>query len=441
MAGTLSISGLGSGMDVNGMVDALVNASSINKTSLQSRVTETKAAATNISDIGSLLSKFQSAVDALSEPDEVASFAVSSSGSAISASTQGVSSSGKYAVKVTALAQEYRAYSEPMDSQSTGLGNWGTMSIQIGDGEVSNIGIEGTDSLSSIVSKINAAGLRVQATTLYDGSQYRLQLRGLDSGDDATVAVSGLTLGLDKNTKQQAQSAALTVDGISVTSDTNEVTGAIPGVSLTLSAVTEEPVNIEIKSDATSLKTKLQTVVDTYNAVIKKVHGVAGYGSTAASNAMLAGDSTLRQLTTKMSSVLMSTVDSGNAAYSTLRSLGMSQASDGTLTFDSSKLTAALSTDPAAVSKVLAGGGSSSGVMDLLSDMSKLFTRTGDGLLSNRKTTLDNRTKTMNERIDDEDARLARYRTQLETQFSAMDSSVSTSKSTMDYLSALYSSG
>lgn len=440
MAGTLSIAGLGSGMDVNGMVDALVNASSIQKTALQSRVTATKAASSNISEIGSLLSKFQSAVDALSEPDDVASFAVSSSSTAVSTSTLGVSSSGKYSVKVDALAQEYRAYSSPVDSQNDALGNFGTMSIQVGDGDVSNIAIAGTDSLSDVVSKINAAGLRVQATTLYDGSQYRLQLRGLDSGDDATVAVSGLTLGLDENIKQQAQSAALTVDGIDVTSDTNQVTGAIPGVTMTLSEVTDEPVSIEINSDPAILKTKLQNVVDTYNAVIRKVHGVAGYGSTAASSAMLAGDSTLRQLTTKMSSVLMSTVDSDNDAYSTLRSLGVSQAKDGTLTLDSNKLTSALSADPEAVSKVLAGNGSGSGVMDLLSDMSSLFTRTGDGLLTNRKTTLDNRATTMNKRIDDETARLDRYRTQLETQFAAMDSSVSSSSATMDYLSALYAS-
>lgn len=86
MAGTISMSGLASGMDVSGIIDALVNAASSPKTQLQNRLSLTNSASTSVSDIASYLSKLKTAVDALATPEKAQSYSATSSNTAISAS-------------------------------------------------------------------------------------------------------------------------------------------------------------------------------------------------------------------------------------------------------------------------------------------------------------------------------------------------------------------
>jgi flagellar hook-associated protein 2 len=440
MAGTISMAGLASGMDVSGMIDALVNANGIQMKNMQSRVTETQAASSDISSIGSLLAKLQTSVSALSDTSNIQGFVASSSDTAVQTSVTGAASGGLYSVEVKALAQEYRAYSNPVDDANAALNQTGPMAIQVGADKFQSFSINATDSLNSIAKQINQANIGVQATTFYDGSQFRLQLRGTDSGVGNEVTISGLDFGLNTaaNIKQQPQDAHLVIDGYDVYSKSNQITGAIPGVTLSATKLTTSAATVEIKADPTSLKTKLQGVVSAYNAVIAKVHSVAGYSGAAASDAMLAGDSTLRQLTTKMSDTIMSVVDTGTQ-YGTLNSLGVSLNRDGTLDFDDSKLTKALSTNPDAVVKVLAGSSdaSTNGVMDIMKNVVDMFNRTGDGLLVNKTNTYTASIKRLNDSVTAEQTRLDNYRTLLEKQFQAMSDAMSTANSTTAYLNAI----
>ena len=439
MAGTISISGLGSGMDVDGIVSALVNASSTNKAQLQNRLSLTNSATSSVSNISTLLAKLKTSVDALATPEKAQSYAVSSSNSAVSASISTSTSAARYSVNVKALAQEYRAYSNPYSSLTDAMGATGQMSIKVGANDAVNIDVSDTDSLDALVSKINKAGAGVTASTLYDGTNYRLQLRGVNSGSDNQVTVTGLDLGLNTagNVKQQAQDAHLVVDGYDVYSHTNVITGAIPGLSLTVSNTTDTAADVTIKADSSNMKTKIQSFVDAYNAVINTVHSVSGYGTTKASQELLAGNATLRSVTTTMSNTLRTQIDSGNSSYSTMYSLGIKSASDGTLTLDSTMLDKATSASPEAVTKIFAGTTSGDGVMDLMSSMVKTFTNSSNGYLTNQINTFKSNATRISTRIDSETDRLAKYEERLRAQFSNMDSIVSSANSSMSYLSSI----
>jgi flagellar hook-associated protein 2 len=441
MAGTITMAGLGSGMDVSAMIDALVNAKKSQQSVLKTRATETKAASTAISDVASLLAKLKTSVDALADAKSIQTYAASSSGTAVQATVTGAAGPGRYAVTVSGLARAYRSYSNPSSSATTALAQVGTMSIAGGGSHSGNIALEATDSLSSIAEKINSANLGVQATTFYDGSQFRLQVSGANTGAENAVSITGLDLGLNEagNLKQQAQSAHIVVDGFDVYGSTNQITGAIPGVTLALTDVTTSPINIETKANPDTLKAKAQAVVDAYNAVIKKVQATAGYGTTKASNSQLAADSTLRSLASKMSSATRSVVNTGTS-YSTLNSLGISLTRDGQLTLDSAKFDAAVKASPEAVTKVLAGTASSDGIMDVMSSVVDMFNQTSTGLLTNKRTTLDATAKRLETRATEEQDRLDNYRALLEKQFAAMDTSVSNSNGISAYLTALSSS-
>ena len=119
----------------------------------------------------------------------------------------------------------------------------GNLGISVAGGTVKDLAIAATDTLENVAAKINAAGLRVSASVFHDGSEFRLQVNGLDTGEANTVAFSGTTLGLDvlANKRQTATDAQIKIDEFTVKRSTNQIVGAMPGVTLNLTATTTTP--------------------------------------------------------------------------------------------------------------------------------------------------------------------------------------------------------
>jgi flagellar hook-associated protein 2 len=189
---------------------------------------------------------------------------------------------------------------------------------------------------------------------------------------------------------------------------------------------------VSVDKDPKALGDKLQAVVDAYNAVVSKIHTVAGHGSTTASNPVLRGDSSLRGVTRQLSSTLTTAVGSGT--YRTLASLGLKLNNTGSLSLDRTALDKALSTDPDAVSKVLAGTDGSDGVMDFIGTLVTTLTDPTSGSLQARKDGLESRAKSLDDRVTREEARISRYSEQLRKQFTAMDSTVAGYNDQLSYL-------
>jgi flagellar hook-associated protein 2 len=440
MVGTITFGGIGSGMDTESIVSALVGVERTAQNALRTRQTATESSLSNLSSISSLLSKLKSASDALDTATEVGSFKVTSSSTSLVASANGLAQPGSYAVEVTQLAKEQRTYSNTFSSASTALNQSGTLAIGVGSGTPVNIAITASDTLDNVISKINSAGLRVSASAFYDGTNYRIQLRGLDTGAESALSISetGVSLGftVPANTYQAAQNATLKIDGFQVTSATNQVTGAIRGVTLALTAPTTGAATVSIDNDPQGLQTKLRTMVDAYNAVVSKVQETVGGGGLKAKDPELAGDSTLRSLTSRISSTLLTPIAGGDR-YNTLASIGLSLDRAGKLSLDGTKLEQALAADSAAVSKVLAGTDAAQGVMDTLSSAVDAFTKSGTGLLVTRTETLNKRVSSLKAQIEREDTRINRYADQLRKQFTQMDTMVSAWNAQGSYLNRL----
>ncbi len=441
MADTNSLSGVGSGIDTTSLISGLVNADSGRLSALKTKQTSTQSAVSTLSDISSALGSLQTAVDALSTTAGVGSYTGTSSNSAIAISTTGNALPGSYSMSVTQLAKSQRTYSNTFASPSTAVGQSGTLSIQLGSGTPTAINIAGTDTLDQIAGKINSAGGKFSASVFYDGSNYRLQVAGADTGKDnaITFTQSGLDLGLNvaANTVQKAQDSIVKIDGFDVTRSTNQVVGAIQGVTLALTATTTSPVDVTVASDSTGLASKIQSIVTAYNSVMSKVNAAAGKGTTPAGNSALASDSTLRSITNTLSRTLQTVTGSGK--YSSLGAVGLSLQKDGSLALDSTKLKAAVTDDPTAVTKLFAGDGSptASGVMNVLSKAIKSYNQTGTGLLVQHQTDMQSRIASITDSMNREQDRLDRYQTLLQKQFSAMDTAVTVNNSTMSYLSKL----
>src|SRR5690349_19886162 len=169
MAGTISFGGIGSGLDSETIVSGLVKASQGPLDKLKSQVTNATGANTSLSAIGSLLSKLQTALEAVDEAREVGSYTASSSSTSVTVSASGAAQPGSYQISVGQLASEQRSYSNGQASSSAALGATGNLDISVAGATATSIALNAGDSLETIAEKINAAGIRVSASVFHDG--------------------------------------------------------------------------------------------------------------------------------------------------------------------------------------------------------------------------------------------------------------------------------
>jgi flagellar hook-associated protein 2 len=414
---SITFGGLASGLDTNAIIDGLVKAERVPLDRLSTRQSEVMAAKDGISSLSTKMASLKSAAQALSSLSGFSSYKASSTDASVVASVSGAASPASYTLQVTKLAKEQRTYATPQASSTTALGHTGSLSITVGSGTPVNLTIDPADTLTDIATKIGSSGARLSASVVYDGSQYRLQVRGLDSGaaNAITFDETGFTLGLENplNTVQKAQDAQFTVDGIPMTRSTNQVGGAIPGTTL---ALTKENVTSEIaiSSDGDGLKKKVQAFVTAYNDIVNAGHYMAGFGTTKASVKELTGDSSIRSSLDKIGRLVSQTVPGTTGKYTTLGSIGIGTDRDGKLKLDDTKLTAALAADPSAVTKLFVEDAAigSTGAM-------KSFMTAVDQIATNENSTLKSRSDALSklsQRLDDDYARMERRISYVETQ-------------------------
>ena len=162
---------------------------------------------------------------------------------------------------------------------------------------------------------------------------------------DIQTLGAGVT-GLDFGTVlQNAANAALTVNGVAVTSSTNSIQGAISGATLNLSTVTTTPATLNFSRDTTSVKAKLQTLVTSYNDAITMLGVVSDPKSTVETyGATLVGNSTVLQVRNQLRAMVSGDSSSPSADINALRDLGISFDRVGVLQLDAAKLDTALNT-------------------------------------------------------------------------------------------------
>ncbi len=438
MTGTISFGGIGSGIDTEAIVNGLISASRAGLSPLKSRASSTEAAVSTISSISSLLSSLKSATKELDTAAEVGSFKGTSSSDAVTVTANGNASSGRFSIEVLQLASEQRTYSKTFSSDSDSANINANLGIGLG-GQNYSVDIDSEDSLTDIAGKINALDARLAASVIFDGTDYRLRVRGLDTGAENEIQFTGqgaTDLDLDENSAEtvKAQDAIFKLDNLSapLTRSTNEVVSAVSGVTIKLNEVTDGPVTIGVEIDADGMKEKLTTFVNAYNAVLNKIHEEAGYGSQKGKNPVLKGDSTLRAITNRLAGSVLTPL--GGDYGQTLSSVGIRLNSNGTLRIDETELSDALAADSSRVASVLAGDDTQDGIMDMMRDMVDGFTQSGTGLLATKQETLQDRADAINARIEREEARLEVQAELLRRQFTSMDQTVSANHATLDYI-------
>ena len=164
----------------------------------------------------------------------------------------------------------------------------------------------------------------------------------------------------------QGANASLTVDGVPIASASNTVTGAIPGVTLSLlGAAPGSQIGLTVASDASQVSTAINQLVTDYNAALGLVNAqfsvsstTNSSGTTTNSQGVLGTDPTVISLQSALEQVLnyVNTPATGTTTVSMLSDLGITADKDtGTLSVDSATLNNAITNNPTDVQNFFEG--------------------------------------------------------------------------------------
>ena len=273
--------------------------------------------------------------------------ATSSNSNILTASAAPGTLSGTHSIVVTSLATTSSAYSDEVASGSTPIAT-GTVSIQVGSAAAVPITVDGTnDTLAGLAQSINAANIGVSASLISDANGTRLAVVSNTSGAPGNLTISG-TAGLPAFTQAAAgANAVLTVDGVPISSTSNTVAGAIPGVTLNLSSP-GAAVSLTVGPDVSGQEAAINTFVGAYNTVIGDLNTQFSIDSTTGDAGPLASDSTI---SLAQSAILSSSsfAMNANGGVNSLADLGITMNDDGTLSVNTTQLGGALQSNPSAV--------------------------------------------------------------------------------------------
>lgn len=425
----LSSPGIGSGLDVTGIVNQLVDLERRPVVLLQSAKTRLTTQLSSFGLVQSYLGNLQSAVDRLASPSFwTRNSATSGDAASVAVTVDSTAATGTYNVEVTSLAAAHSMATPALAnggfSDPSNVGG-GTINITI-KGTTAPITIAADSSLASVRDQINAAKAGVVASIVQDGTGPRLVLTASDTGaaNAVTIDGSGTTGQLQTalaglTTIRPAADAVLRINGLQVTSPSNQLQNVIDGVSLTVSKVTTAPVEVNVASDKAALTKGIIDFVAAYNDIAKYLGAQTRYDESTKTAGALQGDSTAVGLLNRLRS-LVQQPSSASTVLQRLGDFGLSQQRDGTLRVDDAKLAAALA-NPTEAAKTFsdATNGLARGFKSLVDGMVGV-----DGALTSRTTGLRDRIKRNErdqERLED---RINRVRERLLRQYSALDTSL-----------------
>jgi len=374
---TISSTGIGSGLDIDSLVSKLVAAErSAGQTHIDSKKTRLTEEFSAMATLMGGMSAFQSSLNSLVSSSSFNSRKVSVSDEAAFTAKAGSSAAaGSYDVQVEQLAKAAQLGSDAFTSASTPVGT-GRLTIAVGNSSFSIEVGEGGNSLANIRDAINKspANKGVQASLLTDVEGTHLVLTSTKTGANRalTVTASGGDGGLEQfenmEVRSAAQDAIVFVSGYEIHSDSNTVSNAIEGVTLTLKAPTEEgsTVLLGVDRDDTAIQDAAKKFVDAYNSLAGTIKSLSRYDVSTGAAGSLLGDAMLRNIESQVRKVVSSPVVGVNGSYTTLASLGITTQADGKLKLDTVRFNAALAANPGAVSDIFT---SSNGVAVKLADL------------------------------------------------------------------------
>lgn len=353
---TISSPGIGSGLDVQGIVSQLLALERRPIALLKQQATKLSTQLSSVGLLQSHVSNLQSAATQLTGSNLWTRMSATSSDAAsVAATASATAAAGSYSIEVSQLARAQSLASSAHASSSSVLGQ-GTLSFTRGDGSTAAVTIgAGQTTLAGIRDRINASGVGLSAAILTDASGARLVLSATSTGLNAAVTRIDVTgdVGLQQaltfqqgvagnvTETQTARNSRARINGVDVQSTSNTLDRAIDGLTLTLSRVTTAPVEVRVSADQDAMKKGVQDFINAYNDISRYLARETAYDEATKKAGALQGDRTAVGLMTQLRA-LVSQASGASSVFTTLSRAGVELQRDGTLRLNETRFSEAM---------------------------------------------------------------------------------------------------
>lgn len=476
---SLSSLGVGSGLDAETIVTKLV---ALEKQPADTLTTKNTKLQTQVSTWGKIQSNFSSLQDAATKLQDSSFWksttAKSSDESTVTVTTGSNAAASAYAVTVAQLASSQSVASNAFTASTSPVGE-GTLTIQLGTYVTDNattppavtfnakaaasavditIG-PGDNTLEKIRDRINTANAGVNASIVTDASGARLVLRGPNGETNAfkisvteTASVPGLSaLAYTAETgaagaasamtrTQSAQNAKATINGLSVSSESNTLANVIDGVTLKLNKPNTSATTVTVDQDTSTITKGVQDFISAYNSVVSTIRVQTLYDEASKTAGPLQGNATARGLLMQMRGLIGSNTSASNT-FSRLSDVGIDINKDGTLVMKSStKLNDAISKNPSELQKFFGNSSDTdstlNGIGTRVKNLTKQILDTTSGAIANSTNGLNSTIARNKTKIDSINTHATQVETRLRAQYSALDTSMSKLSGLSTYVTA-----
>ncbi len=441
----LSLSGLATGMDTQGIIDQLVAIEQRPIYNYQQEISELEQTKGAWRDINNRLDNLENKLTDLKLSSTYNSRTASSSNKdVVTATAANSANEANYDITVNQVATAQRL----IGARKTGFSAAADDVITLNGTDVN---ISAGDSLSDISTKINDANSGYSASVIDDVLVIEADKTGVANAlvDGTTPTISdnsgilndlGILDGSGNFTNEKAATdAKVEINGITgITSASNEITDAVAGMTFSINpgVAAGSTATISVAKDTGKAAKAVQDFVNQYNSVMDFMDSKSGYDAETEEGGILQGDGTVMRLQMRLRELVTSKVkETGD--YQTLSSVGIEIDRDGVMSLDSAKLTEALETNPEETMNLFQAESGTEGYDGMAVRMDSYLDQvlqSNTGLIPRRLDLYDNQIEGLNEDIADVQRRVEMTRQRYVEQFAAMEEAISEMQSQQNWM-------
>ena len=375
----LSALNIGSGLNTTEIIDSLVNAERAPREKVINTAKEEKTV--SISALGQVKTELSGLNASLDVIGSVSGLAEIQSGSSVQVeiTDSNLATAFRHQIEVDNLAAAQTLVFSGFTSREQALGA-GSLTISFGawdadtgvftaDPDQSDSAItitDGQDSLAEIMAAINSADIGATASIIDTGDgNFNLMLRSETGASNAlrvtaseTTPGSGLA-GLDYTsydaTKEvvAASDASFTLDGVTVTRQTNDIDDLFAGMKITLSQTTSSAETIGARWDSATALAAINVLVESVNGFRTTLTELSQRGRDGVEGGPLAGDPLSRSILSRVRSFTTQPIEGYGEDPVYLANFGLRTELDGSITLDEDVFTAAFEADPSSFNAII----------------------------------------------------------------------------------------
>jgi len=329
------------------------------------------------------------------------------------------------------------------------LGIAGTAeSTSLTGSEALTVQVEATDTLTSIVEKINDSGRYANAsiTSNPDGTS-SLLIRSRTGGEAGRMSVNVSGLDLNFRTNARGQDAVITIAGEGsserfLTSADGVFEDQVSGLNFTVKSISDDPVTVTVEDDPDAVIGAINRFADQYNKLVDNINEVTFFNAESNEVGLLFGSTETLRIQSSFGRLLSgSFTGSGFGSIRSLGQIGVRLGENGKLNVDEGKLREALTEDRAGFESLFINIDSNTdenrGFVGQLDRLADRLAGAENSMLIGKTQTLTTQLERNNDRVESLNERLASERERLLKQYYAMEEAIAKIQSNQQYVSQI----